>query len=229
MPKICTTTLVILFSLISVLFLGFHDVGHAKENVDRRSQCTDSQYQEIMNTNFPGGKIHIKCKLILNENDVILANVLFEGSESSGAVLDCKGATINVARGKTRLSKTGIIVRSKQRSDGTWDAPEGVLVRNCVVKGFMRVYGLDENANGANMKMSSRFTDHTKFAQAAAPKRTTFDNLTIVAPHGIALYVGPGAMWTKLQNSYVRGSSSSTAIYLDAESEGALLKTMSST
>jgi hypothetical protein len=66
--------------------------------------------------------------------------------------------------------------------------------------------------------MSSRHPDHTRFVQAAAPKRTTFENLTIIAPHGISLYVGPGVTGIKLRNSRLEGTSSGTAIYLDAES-----------
>lgn len=171
-----------------------------------------------MKNNFPGGYLRVDCVLKLRKEDRIVANILFEGIASTGAVLDCDGATIDVSGGKTRMQKTAIIVRSQRRKDGVWEAPEGVLVRNCVINGFMRVYGLDENANGANMKASSRHPGHTQFAQSAAPKRTTFENLIIIAPHGISLYVGPGVTGTKLRNSRLEGTSGGTAIYLDAES-----------
>jgi len=180
--------------------------------------CTAGRLETLLKSNRPGREIAVDCSLTLSKDTRIRANMVFEGSKASGAVLDCGGGTIDVSGNKSRLGRTAIIVRSLQRADGSWDAPENVTVRNCVIKGFMRVYGLDENANGPNMKASSRKADHTKFAQAAAPKRTTFDNLTILAPGGIPLYVGPGATGTRLLNSHLTGQSTGTAIYLDAES-----------
>ena len=207
--------LIIKYFVLSFPFLG---IANARDGIIRPSRCTENQYRELMKQNFPGGYIKVDCLLKLQRGDRIVANILFEGTASTGAVLDCGGATIDVADGKSRMQKTGIIVRSRQRENGVWEAPEGVLVRNCKVHGFIRVYGIDENANGANMKMSSRHPEHTKFAQSVAPKRTTFDNMTIVAPHGISLYVGPGVTGTKLRNSLLKGTSVGTVIYLDAES-----------
>lgn len=186
--------------------------------------CNADQFEAFSRNNRPGKQISIDCSLTLPKGFEVSANMVFEGSKASGAVLDCAGATIDVSGNKSRMGRTAIIVRSIQRKDGTWDAPEGVTVRNCTIKGFMRVYGLDENANGPNMKESSRHPDHTEFAQAAAPKRTTFENLTILAPNGISLYVGPGSMWTKLVGSRLEGTTGGTAIYLDAESGRSTIK-----
>lgn len=191
---------------------------------ERAPACRTEQFETFSKNNRPGKQISVDCSLTLPKNFEIFANIVFEGSKANGAVLDCNGGTIDVSGATSRIGRTAIIVRSVQREDGTWDAPEDVSIRNCVIKGFLRVYGLDENANGPNMKASSRNPDHTKFAQAAAPKRTTFENLTIVAPHGISLYVGPGAMWTKLLSSRIEGDSGATAIYLDAESGRSLIK-----
>lgn len=182
------------------------------------SACSAEQIDTLSKNNRPGRKIHLDCSLTLPKGFQLFANIVFEGSKANGAVLDCNGNTIDVASAKTRMGRTAIIVRSIQREDGTWDAPQDVVVRNCVIKGFMRVYGLDENANGPNMKASSRHPDHTEFAQAAAPRRSTFENLTIIAPNGISLYVGPGSTWTKLLNSRLEGETRGTAVYLDAES-----------
>lgn len=210
--------MIIFIEVFSIIYFIVFGQASAMEKIVRPPECTYSQHREIMKNNVPGGYIKVDCILKLHESDRIVANVLFEGSASTGAALDCGGATLDVSGGKTRMQKTAVIVRSQRRKDGVWEAPEGVLVRNCVINGFIRVYGLDENANGANMKLSSRHPDHTKFAQAAAPKRTTFENLTIISPHGISLYVGPGVTGTKLVNSRLKGTSSGTAIYLDAES-----------
>lgn len=202
------------------LFLALPQAGAAPA----APACSTEAFDAFVRDNAPGKTLFLDCSLTLPKNFRVLGNIVFEGSKASGAVLDCNGATIDVAAGKSRKRKTAIVVRSLQRQDGSWDAPEGVTVRNCTVKGFLRVYGLDENANGANMKASSRHPDHTRLAQAAAPKRTTFDNLTIDAPDGIALYVGPGALWTRLQNSRIDGTSGATALYLDAESGRSLIR-----
>lgn len=186
--------------------------------------CSIEKFEAFSRSNRPGEQILIDCSLTLSKNFQVSANLIFEGSKASGTVLDCAGATIDVSGNNSRMGKTAIIVRSMQREDGTWDAPQGVTVRNCIIKGFMRVYGLDENANGPNMKKSSRHSDHTEFTQAAAPKHTTFENLVILAPNGISLYVGPGAMWTKLVNSRLEGKTGGTAIYLDAESGRSMIK-----
>jgi hypothetical protein len=193
-------------------------------SAQRASPCSAEKVDALSRNNHPGQKIRLDCSLTLPKGLQLFANIVFEGSKANGAVLDCNGNTIDVASGKSRMGRTAIIVRSVQREDGTWDAPQDVVVKNCVIKGFMRVYGLDENANGPNMKASSRHPDHTEFAQAAAPKRTTFENLTIIAPNGISLYVGPGSMWTKLVNSRLEGRSGGTAIYLDAESGRSTIK-----
>lgn len=186
--------------------------------------CSSDQFAAFSKNNRPGEHISLDCSLTLPKGFQVFANIVFEGSAANGAILDCNGSTIDVSDARSRMGRTAIIVRSLQRQDGTWDAPQDVTVRNCVIRGFMRVYGLDENANGPNMKASSRHPDHTEFAQAAAPKRTTFENLTIIAPRGISLYVGPGATWTSLLNSRLEGHSRGTAIYLDAESGRSLIK-----
>lgn len=182
------------------------------------SSCTAEQFGRFSRDNRPGNRISLDCSLILPEGFRVTANLVFEGAKASDTVLDCSGGTIDVAHGKSRIDRTAIIVRSLPNADGTWDAPTGITVRNCIIKGFVRLYGLDENANGASMKASSRNPDHTALAQAAAPKDTILDNLTIVAPRGIPLYIGPGVTRTTFENSLLKGKSSGTAIYLDAES-----------
>lgn len=187
--------------------------------VSAAQACSMDILEQIKaNSGVIGSQISLHCSVTLPKGLVIRGNVIFEGSRASGAVLDCGGSVIDATAGRTRMQRTAIIVRSVQRDDGSWDAPKGVTVRNCIIKGLMRVYGLDENANGPNMKRSSRDPGHTEFVQASAPKRTTFEYLTILAPGGAALYVGPGVTWTTLANSRLGGETGGTALYLDAES-----------
>lgn len=160
----------------------------------------------------------LTCSVTLPKGAVISRSIIFEGSAASQVTLDCNGGTIDTSAGTGRIQKTAVIVRSRNTSSGDWDTPVNVTVQNCVIKGFMRVYGLDENANGENMRVSSLRPDHTEFAQRSAPKRTSFLNLSVIAPGGAPLYIGPGVTWTTLANSRLSGSTTGTAIYIDAES-----------
>lgn len=160
----------------------------------------------------------LSCSVTLPPRIVLKRNIIIEGAEASNLILDCNGSTIDTSRNKGRMPKTAIQVRSRQMENGQWSAPRSVTIQNCNVNGFMRVYGLDENANGENMKASASKPDHTAFAQKAAPRGTSFINLAIDAPGGTPLYIGPGVTRTTLANSRVTGTSTSTAVYIDAES-----------
>jgi len=184
---------------------------------EKKAVCDENTIKSLLqpNANSP---FLLSCSLVLPKGVTLRRSIIFEGSQASRTTLDCNGSIIDVSDRRTRIEKTAIIVRSKHVAGDEWDAPQHVVVQNCTIKGFMRVYGLDENANGDNMRASSRRPDHTEFAQSSAPKRTTFRNLTIVAPEGAPLYIGPGATWTTLENSRLTGSTTGTAIYMDAES-----------
>lgn len=162
--------------------------------------------------------VTLACSLRLSPADVITHPLVFEGSAASGSVLDCGGGTLDVSAGESRKQKTAIAVRSRKTASGAWDAPSGVTIRNCRIKGFVRLYGLGENANGEVMKASSRNRDHTSFAQASAPKNVRLENVTFDAPDGIPFYVGPGVTNAALVNSKINGRSTAVAVYLDAES-----------
>ncbi|MFK0275015.1 NosD domain-containing protein [Ensifer sp. NPDC090286] len=186
------------------------------ENVDQAPSCASDVRTKLL---APGkNPISIGCSVRLSSADVVNHPLILEGSGASGAVLDCGGATIDVSAGADRKQKTAIAVRSKKTASGPWEAPSNITIRNCKINGFVRIYGLGENADGATMKASSRNPDHTAFAQASAPKNVRLDNVTFTAPDGIPLYVGPGVTNAALVNSRINGKSTSVAIYLDAES-----------
>jgi parallel beta-helix repeat protein len=186
------------------------------ENVAEKSAC-DADVQSKLKA--PGtNAVTLNCSLRLSSADVITRPLVFEGSAASGSVLDCGGGTLDVSAGESRKQKTAIVVRSKKTASGAWDAPSGVTISNCRIKGFVRLYGLGENANGEIMKMSSRNRDHTAFAQASAPRNVRLENVSFDAPDGIPLYVGPGVTKSALVNSRINGRSTAVAVYLDAES-----------
>ncbi|WP_246806922.1 NosD domain-containing protein [Ensifer sp. ENS04] len=186
------------------------------ENVDQAPACASDVRAKLLAT----GKnpIPIACSVRLSSADVVNHPLILEGHSASGTVLNCGGATIDVSAGADRKQKTAIAIRSKKTASGPWEAPSNITIRNCKINGFVRIYGLGENADGATMKASSRSPDHTAFAQASAPKNVRLDNVTFNAPDGIPLYVGPGVTNAALVNSRINGKSTSVAIYLDAES-----------
>ena len=72
-----------------------------------------------------------------------------------------------------------------------------------------------------DLLVSSRTADHTRAAQAAAPQNVTLNRIRFEATGTIPFYVGPGVSGTQLVGSTFTGRSTSTAVYLDAESRGA--------
>lgn len=186
------------------------------ENGNQTVACASDVRTKLL---APGtNPVSLECSLRLSSADVVNHPLILEGSGASGAVLDCGGATIDVSAGAGRQQKTAVIVRSKKTASGPWDAPSNITIRNCKINGFVRIYGLGENANGETMKASSYNANHTAFAQASAPRNVSLEDVTIKAPDGIPLYVGPGVTKAALVNSRIDGKSTSVGIYLDAES-----------
>lgn len=140
--------------------------------------------------------------------------VAFSGSAASGATLDCQGGVLDgtVARART------VLVRSIRRPDGHWDAPHDVSIRNCTINGDVRIQGLGANGEAEEVRLSSLSPGHTARAQAAAPGRIMLDNITFVANGAIPLYVAPGVTEVTVRGSRFSGRTTSTAVYLDAES-----------
>lgn len=161
--------------------------------------------------------VKLNCSVQLPPQSVVTRQIIFEGRNASGSTLDCNGARLeNAGKG----GKDAIIVRS--REDGQeWSRPVGVTVKNCEIAGAVRIYGLGRNGEAEAVKQSSMNANHTRFAQAAAPANISFDRVRITGSGGVPFYVSPGATNVALTNSTIRGSSTSVAVYLDAESAGA--------
>jgi len=158
--------------------------------------------------------VEIACSLTLSPTQIITMPIAFSGSAASGAVLDCNGATLD---GSVADART-VIVRSILKPDGSWDVPANIQIRNCTIKGDVRIQGLGANGQGDQVRISSLKPGHTQRAQADAPVNVTLDNITFVANGGIPLYAAPGVTGMTVRNSRFTGSTTGTAIYLDAES-----------
>jgi parallel beta-helix repeat protein len=137
--------------------------------------------------------------------------IVLSGSVASHRVIDCNGGWFN--EGKA----TELIIQSRQITNG-WDRPEGITIRNCRIRGAIRIMGMGRNGQGPLVRESSRERGHTERAQAAAPRQILISNVEIEADGGIPLYLAPGVTGVTVANSKFTGCSRSTAIYLDAES-----------
>lgn len=168
----------------------------------------------------PAGKdakpVNIRCDVSLNKGDRITQRIVFSGSRSSGVVFDCNGAMIDGSGTKART----VLIQSRKTDDGKWDVPTDITIRNCRIKGDLRIQGLGNNGQAKEVKASSNRDGHTQRAQAAAPTGILLDNLTFSGSVGVPLYLAPGVTNVTLQNSRFTGKASSTVVYLDAESAG---------
>lgn len=178
--------------------------------------------QELRDLTTPSDQPYrLLCRADLAGRD-IRRRVLIQGAEASGAGLDCGGGRIAPSGEITTRTPT-VAVWSRREGEG-WSRPTDVTVRNCVVLGAVRIWGMGAGGSMRDLLASSRTPDHTVAAQSAAPLRTTLDRVRFEAAGTIPLYVGPGVTRTTVVRSSFRGRSTSTAVYLDAESAGAVIQ-----
>lgn len=142
-----------------------------------------------------------------------LERVVLSGTAVSGTVIDCDGSWYNDGK------PTELVIRSEKTASG-WDRPEGLVIRNCRIRGSIRVLGMGRNGEAAEVRESSHWEGHTQRAQDAAPTNIRISGVEIEAAHRIPLYVAPGVTGVVFENSRITGWSASTAIYLDCESAG---------
>ena len=93
-----------------------------------------------------------------------------------------------------------------------------VTIKNCIINGDVRIWGIARNANSPAFKELSRKTNYVSVVRAAAPAYTTIENCTINGTGMIPLYVGPGSTFTTIKDTKIGGQSKSVMIYLGAES-----------
>jgi hypothetical protein len=166
-------------------------------------------------------RINVTCDLQLKPEDVIKRKLVFSGEAASGVSLDCRGATLGDKKMKYTTTSPTVLVRSQRQGDGgSWSVPRNISIRNCKIIGNVRLMGLGPNGEAEEVRKSSLNRNHTANAQKNAPSGISLDKVTIDGLGGIPLYFGPGVTNSALRNSTIRGKSSKTAIYLDAESAG---------
>jgi hypothetical protein len=164
---------------------------------------------------------HLRCRADMNGRPV-RRRVLMEGAEASGAGLDCGGGRVE-APGTPSTRAPTIAVWSRQETIG-WSRPTDIAIHDCTVVGNIRIWGMGAGGSMRDLQASSRTAGHTIAAQSAAPTRVTLERVRFEAVGTIPLYVGPGVTRTTVIGSRFAGRSTSTAIYLDAESAGAVIR-----
>jgi hypothetical protein len=137
--------------------------------------------------------------------------IVLSGSAASHRIIDCDGGWFNNGQA------TELIIQSTQTTNG-WDWPAGITIRNCRIRGGIRIQGMGRNGQGPAVLESSRKRGHTERAQAAAPRQILISNVEVEADGRIPLYLAPGVTGVTIKNSKFAGWSRSVAIYLDAES-----------
>jgi hypothetical protein len=164
--------------------------------------------------------IQLSCDLLLASTDIIQTPIEVSGSKASDTLIDCGGGTLD----GTGYKRDTLAIKAVHRPDGSWDPPSNVSIRNCTIKGDLRIIGMAANGQGPWLKQSSLTEGHTARAQAAAPSKVQISNVTFVAAGPIPLYAGPGTTGLVVGNSRFNGRTNGVAIYLDAESAGNIIE-----
>jgi len=165
----------------------------------------------------------VACRVVLTSAQAVTRPVVFEGAGSSGAGIACNGARIG-RPGVTSSVQTPTILIQSMPGPGGWSRPSDVTISGCVVHGNIRMRGMGAGGDLEPLRASSRTPSHTATAQDAAPRRVRLTKLTLIGTGSIPLYIGPGVTGVTVEDSHVTGRSVSTAVYLDAESAGAVIR-----
>lgn len=166
--------------------------------------------------------VRLTCFATMPAGASVQRRVLFEGAEASGAGIDCNGGSIGRPGRASTTREPTVAVWSRRAGDG-WSVPRDVRLSRCTVHGNLRAWGMGLN-DIAGLRASSRTASHTAAVQASAPSGLRLDAVTFFATGSIPLYIGPGVTDVRMSGGGFRGQSVSTAVYLDAESAGAVIR-----
>lgn len=181
-----------------------------------QAPCTSEQQDQLMRvTDTP---FRLDCSITLAAGQTIPRPILLEGRAASGVTIDCQGGTIGRRDLSVSTARPTVAIRSHKRDDGSWERPQSISLRNCTIIGNIRIFGMGADGEYDDLRQSSRTQAHTERAQASAPTGISLHNLTLTGRGSIPLYVGTGVTAVSLTGSTLNGTTTATAIYLDAES-----------
>lgn len=182
------------------------------------ADCSRSKIAEVLEPASTNKKsVLINCNLTLSSSNLVTKQLIFSGKGSSNTTLDCNGARIHHTSGVHSSGDDMLMIRSIKQGS-SWSRPENISVKNCKIKGSVRIYGMGKNGEASEVRASSVSPGHTLRARNAAPKNVGFYNMTIEGISRIPLYLSPGTTYFTMDQSEIKGSTSSTAIYMGAES-----------
>ncbi len=162
--------------------------------------------------------LSLTCSVTLQSGQRITRPLRLEGAQPSGMRIDCKGGTIGREGRPVTTGQPTVAIWSTKQADGTWQRPQSITISDCHIIGNVRIWGMGSDGSYDDLRASSRQQGHVARTQAAAPRHIWLENLTITGRGSIPLYVGPGVTEITLRNSTLNGTTTATAIYLDAES-----------
>lgn len=165
----------------------------------------------------------IACRATLTSTQSVTRPIVFEGAEASGAGIACNGARLGPPGRPSSVQTPTVLIRSRPTAGG-WSRPTDIALEGCVFHGNIRIRGMGAGDHLEPLRASSRTPGHTLATQQAAPTRVRLTDLTLVGAGSIPLYVGPGVTDLVFERSRVTGRSVSTAVYLDAESAGSVIR-----
>lgn len=176
-------------------------------------QCSsDAVEQAVAKATGQSKSVKIRCDLTLNKAQRITKQIIFEGAKASNTTLDCQGATLDA-------NAIPVILIQSIKQGNIWSVPKNISIKNCIVKGAIRIHGMGRNGESEPVKASSITLGHTERVQQAAPSQIVLDNLNLTAGQSNMVYLAPGVHDVTIKNSQFTGKAGSLAIYLDAESK----------
>lgn len=195
--------------------LAFALVLAAQDPLPAARPCTPAELIELgADTDQP---YDLRCVARL-EGRSIVRPVRMQGQEASGAAIHCAGGSIGRLGRPTTTRRPTVAVWSRLLDDGRFSRPREVTLDGCTVHGSVRIWGMGAGESMLSLREWSRRPDHTDRAQAAAPTQVRLSRVTFAATGSIPLYVGPGVTRVTVDGARFTGRTTSTAIYLDAES-----------
>lgn len=196
--------------------IGLLVATHLLATTPHLPECTPRQMVQV--TEVTESPLRLSCSVNLPVGQSITRPLILEGNVSSGLSIACNGGTIGREGRTVTTAQPTVAIWSRKTAAGLWERPTDIAIRNCHIIGNLRIWGMGSDGSYDDLRASSRLAGHIERAQDAAPARITLDKLTLSGRGSIPLYIGPGVTDVSLTNSTLNGTTTATALYLDAES-----------
>jgi len=193
----------------TIFKVGDDLIGRYAQARTPKPPCSASKMREVFaaaTTDNPN--VYLDCSLDLVDAPEITKTIVIEGDAGTDVVVNCNGNVL------LPLEHVAVTIRSK-RVGSTFEVPHHVTVKNCEVRGRIKVVGIDD-AHDASRTMGA--TAYTVYAQQNGPHHVVLDTLDFETDENDPMYFYPGVTYNTLRNSVFAGTRSTPTIYLDAES-----------